>query len=62
MPEEDLWWALQQLPERMWEDDGVRRWIGRTRKRGHRDLASRLYHRCLEAFPERTRGWPAAPD
>ncbi len=62
MPEEDLWWALQHLPERVWEDDGVRRWIIRTRKRGFRDLSRRLHLHCLEAFPERTRGWPASPD
>ena len=58
MPEEDLWWALQQLPDRMWEDDEVRRWIVRTRKRGSIELGWRIYQHCLEAFPERTQSWP----
>jgi hypothetical protein len=58
MPEADLWWALERLPERLWIQGRVWRWVARARKSGRRALADRLHRHCLEAFPERTREWP----
>ena len=59
MPEQDLWWALERLPEAMWTEGKVLRWVVRARKRGHGDLAERLHRHCVEAFPERTSAWPS---
>src|SRR6185503_2962507 len=39
MPEDDLWWALQRLPERLWTQGKVWRWVVKLRKGGHARLA-----------------------
>ncbi len=57
MPEEDLYWALDHIPERLWTSGWMERWVARTHKAGRHDLARRLHWRCMEAFPERTSGW-----
>lgn len=58
MPEADLWWALERLPEALWLEDRVWHWIVRLRRLGRGALAQRLHRHCLEAFPDRTAGWP----
>ncbi len=58
MPEADLWWALERIPERMWSEGVVRRWVIRARKRGRPELAARLERRCRDAFPQHTADWP----
>ncbi len=58
MPESDLWWALERIPERLWSEGAIWRWVARARKAGRTDQADRLHRHCLEAFPEHTSGWP----
>ena len=58
MPEDDLWWAMERLPERLWTEAKVWRWIVKLRKGGQAALAERLHRHCLGAFPERTTEWP----
>ncbi|HEY5412006.1 MAG TPA: hypothetical protein VIJ94_14885 [Caulobacteraceae bacterium] len=57
MPEADLWWALERIPERLWSEGVIWRWVTRARKDGRGAFAERLYRHCIEAFPERTAGW-----
>ena len=58
MPEQDLWWALERIPERLWTEGRVWRWVVRLRKAGQAEVAQRLHRHCLDAFPDRTAGWP----
>ena len=58
MPEQDLRWALERIPERLWSEGRVWRWIVRARKAGRTELADRLHRHCLDAFPDRTADWP----
>ena len=57
MPEDDLYWAIEHIPERLWTSGWMQRWIARTHKAGRHDLAKRLHRRCMQAFPERTAAW-----
>ena len=57
MPEQDLHWAMERIPERLWTEGWIQRWVARTHKAGRHDLARRLHRHCMEAFPERTADW-----
>ena len=57
MPERDLHWAMERIPERLWTEGWIQRWVARTHKAGWHDLARRLHRHCMEAFPERTADW-----